>query len=188
MSKEYNKYLRGHRENVAHAFYWIRDNIPDILNGNTFNNIDYDYERQITANHDQSKSDFEEYAAYDEYFYGNDQSFDSKQNFNKAWLTHIHRNPHHWQYWVLHNDDPTEGMIIMDMPYNYILEMICDWWSFSFISGSLSEIFRWYNEHKNYMLLSDNTKKTVEYILQRIYDKINEYGGINKYENVDIYS
>lgn len=187
MSKEYNEYLNEHKGNVAKAFYWIRDNLPDLLNGSTFSNIDFDYERQITAEHDKSKSDFDEYGPYDDYFYGANPSYETKQEFNKAWIKHIHKNPHHWQYWVLHNDDPREGMIILDMPYNYILEMICDWWSFSFKINKLDEIFNWYNQHKNYILLSDLTKKNVEVILQKIYDKLVLEGEIIN-ENINIHS
>ena len=54
------------------------------------------------------------------------------------------------------------------MPYNYIIEMICDWWAFSWNSRNLNEIFDWYDEHKNYMKLSDATRKTVEDILSKI--------------------
>jgi hypothetical protein len=166
MSKEYNKYLDEHRANVTKAFYWMQTNLPDLLSGG------YDYERQITAAHDKSKSNFDEYQAYDDYFYGKDQSYEVKQAFNKAWLTHIHRNPHHWQYWILVNDDPNEGEVLIDMPYNYIIEMICDWWGFSFKQGKLDEIFNWYNEHKKYMKLSDKTKTKVEYILAEINKKL----------------
>lgn len=168
MSKEYNKYLQEHRANVAAAFNWIQQHMPELIYG------DYDLERQITADHDKSKSDVEEYKAYDDYFYGKDQSYSVKQKFNQAWLHHIHNNPHHWQHWVLNNDDPNEGTIFMDMPYNYILEMICDWWSFSFKQNKLDEIFNWYNERKNYIQLSDNTRTIVEDILRRIHVKINE--------------
>lgn len=166
MSKEYNEYLKEHRTNVAAAFYWIQKNLPDLLIGV------YDYERQITADHDTSKSDIEEYIAYDEYFYGKDKSYYAKQQFNKAWLRHIHNNPHHWQYWVLINDDPNEGEVLIDMPYNYIIEMICDWWSFSFKQDKLDEIFKWYSDHKIYIKLSDYTRKQVEGILREIYKKL----------------
>lgn len=166
MSKEYNKYLQEHRNNVAAAFYWIQDKLPELLKGNS------DYERQITAAHDKSKSNFGEYNAYDAYFYGKNQSFDVKQAFNKAWLSHIHSNPHHWQYWILVNDDPNEGEIILDMPYNYIIEMICDWWAFSFKQNKLDEIFNWYNDHKKYMKLSSDTRRHVEYILGEINKKL----------------
>lgn len=135
---------------------------------------DYDYERQITAAHDKSKSDPEEYKAYDDYFYGNDQSYAVKQEFNKAWLHHIHNNPHHWQYYILVNDDPNEAEVLIDMPYNYIIEMFCDWWSFGFKTNNMTSVFEWYNQHKSWMKLSDNTRTIVEDILRRIYVKINE--------------
>lgn len=96
------------------------------------------------------------------------------QDFNYAWLRHIHMNPHHWQHWVLINDDPTEGEKIMDMPYVYVVEMICDWWSFSFNKGNLDEIFSWYGEHDKYMKLSKNTRNTVEDILNKIKAKLEE--------------
>lgn len=169
MSKEYNAYLQEHKANVAAAFYWIKDNLPELLTGM------YDYERQITAAHDQSKSDWDEYMAYDEYFYGKDQSFYTKQEFNKAWLRHIHKNPHHWQHYILVNDDPKEAEVILDMPYNFIIEMICDWWSFSFKQNKLGEIFNWYNDHKQYMKLSDATRVIVERILMEINKKLSEY-------------
>lgn len=185
MSIEYNKYLEEHRASVAKAFYWILDNIPGVLGDDPL--VIKEYERQITANHDKSKSDPEEYDAYDEYYYGKDQSYNAKLNFDKAWLRHIHNNPHHWQYWILHNDDPLEGLTILDMPYKYIVEMICDWWSFGFRSGKLDEIFTMYNNHKDYIKLSDKTRKLVEYILKQIYDKLKESGDISN-ENSYIYS
>ena len=63
-------------------------------------------------------------------------------------------------------------MIILDMPYEYIIEMICDWWAFSWRNGDLTEIFDWYGKHKDYMKLSDKTRKTVEGILSKIKDKL----------------
>lgn len=87
-------------------------------------------------------------------------------------MRHIHVNPHHWQHWVLINDDPKQGTICLDMPYNYIIEMICDWWSFSFKTGNLSEIFNWYDERKTHILLSDDTRETVEDILGKIREKV----------------
>ena len=71
-------------------------------------------------------------------------------------------------------------MIIMDMPYNYIIEMICDWWAFSWVSGNLSEIFNWYDQHKDYMKLSDQTRKTVEDILSKIKEKLDDLDAASK--------
>lgn len=168
MSKEYNEYLVEHRANVGNAFYWIQNNLPGLLNG------DVELERQITADHDLSKSSLEEYKAYDDYFYGKNVSSAVKESFNKAWLMHIHSNPHHWQYWMLVNDDPKEGNILIDMPYNYILEMICDWWSFSFKQGNLYGIFDWYNERVDKIKISPKTKTQVKYILGEIHKKLEE--------------
>ena len=167
MSIQYDQYLDEHKDGVKKAYEWIKVFMPDLLQPG------YDYEWQILI-HDKSKQCTDEYLAYDDYFYGGNRSYKVVEEFNKAWLLHIHRNPHHWQHWVLINDDPKEGEIILDMPYNYIIEMICDWWSFSFRTGNLYEIFNWYDNHKDYMKLSDKTRKSVETILVMIKAKLDE--------------
>lgn len=171
MSKEYDLYLEQHKLNVRKGFYWIKENIPEAVNDYAWND---ELEQQICYNHDASKSEPDEYFAYDRYFYGNNRSSYVVDDFNHAWLRHIHRNPHHWQHWVLINDNPDEGEIILDMPYNYILEMVCDWWAFSWRSGNLTEIFNWYDQHKDYMKLSKNTRGTVDILLKRIKNKLDE--------------
>ena len=115
----------------------------------------------------------EEYGPYDEYFYGSKDNIDE---FNYAWLHHIHNNAHHWQYWVLVND---EGTVALDMPYNYIIEMILDWWSFSWKSNNLYEIFSWYEEHKKTMILNENTKIIVESILADMKEILDKQGKVS---------
>ena len=168
MSYQYDQYLAKHKENVKNGFDWIRDNLPELIDG--VSNLEW----QCCFAHDQSKSETDEYAAYDAYFYGNNKSYQVVQEYRKAWLLHIHRNPHHWQYWILINDDPKEGEILIEIPDNYILEMICDWWAFSWIKGDLHEVFKWYDEHKNYMKLHTNTRKKVEDILGKIKERLDE--------------
>lgn len=169
MSIQYDNYLKQHIENVGKGFDWINAYMPELLKGMQ-NEIEY----QCKFGHDQSKYDSDEYKAYDAYFYGGNRSYQVVQDFNYAWLRHIHQNPHHWQHWVLINDDPKEGEKLMDMPYNYIIEMICDWWAFSWARDNLYEIFNWYDAHKDYMKLSDKTRKTVEDILEQIKTKLDE--------------
>lgn len=168
MSYQYDQYLTKHKENVKNGFDWIRNNLPDMIKD--IPNLEW----QCCFAHDQSKSESDEYEAYDAYFYGNNKSYQVVQDYRKAWLLHLHRNPHHWQYWVLINDDPKEGEILIEMPINYIWEMICDWWAFSWAKGNLHEIFKWYDEHKKYMKLHTNTRKKVEDILGRIKEKLDE--------------
>ena len=168
MSYQYDIYLAQHKANVKKGFDWIHDNLPTII----ANSIEYggviDYEWQIGLNHDASKTDDDEYNAYDDYFYGNNRSFAVVQAFHKAWLFHIHRNPHHWQHWVLLHDEPDEPTECIEMPHNYVIEMICDWWAFSWKDDDRFEIFDWYKEHKNHIMLHKNTRKLVEHILDEI--------------------
>ena len=172
MSRQYDLYLEEHKANVRKSFEWIKENLPELIDPSKCKPHDVEY--QICFNHDASKTETDEYEAYDRYFYGGNRSYQCVQEFNYAWLRHIHRNPHHWQHWVLINDDPNEGEIIMEMPYGDILEMICDWWAFSWKSGNLREIFNWYDEHKDYMKLGDWTRVEVGVILAKINKKLEE--------------
>ena len=176
MSIKYDEYLEDHKENVRCAFNWIRENIPEVLR------TDEEYESTICWAHDESKTEPDEYYAYDKYFYGKNKSYAVVQDFKVAWLKHIHRNPHHWQHWVLINDDAEEGTVALEMPHVYIVEMICDWWSFSFKAGNLHEIFGWYKNHEKTMILADETRKTVEDILDKIKTKLDAMKD-NKEEN-----
>lgn len=169
MSKAYDNYLIEHKNNVNKGFFWMADYLTRIVA-----NIEPEIQNDIMYNHDLSKYEKDEYDAYDAYFYGGEKSEYVNNEFNRAWLLHIHRNPHHWQHWVLINDDPENGEIILDMPYGRIVEMICDWWSFSWKSENLFEIFDWYEKHKDYIKLSGNTRYTVESILELMKDKLEE--------------
>ena len=168
MSFQYDQYLAQHRSNVKRGYDWLCENLPDVVKDTL--NAGW----QTGFAHDRSKDESDEYNAYDAYFYGNNRSYEVVENYQKAWLLHIHRNPHHWQYWVLINDDPKEGEIVLEMPYDYIIEMICDWWAFSWAQEKLDEIFNWYKDHSKYMKLAPDTRKTVESILDKIKEKLNE--------------
>lgn len=165
MSQLYDDYLREHIANVGKAWVWMRDNlaVSPVLEAEVEN---------LVRMHDMSKTKSDEYRAYDDYFYGGNRSARVVRDFNKAWLKHIHRNPHHWQHWVLiHDDEPMEAL---EMPLEYVYEMIADWWSFSFKSGNLREIFLWYEKHGPGMILHPKTKNLVEDILGRIKDELDK--------------
>lgn len=169
MSHEYDLYLTQHKANVAKAFQWIRENLPELITDEAEN-----AEWLATFAHDASKTEPDEYAAYDAYFYGGNRSYAVVENFEKAFLRHLHRNPHHWQHWILPAYDDEKGSRVFEMEYRYILEMICDWWSFSWKTGKLDEIFGWYEERREHMQLGPETRKTVEDILDRIRTKLKE--------------
>ena len=176
MSYEYDAYLKTHKANVKRSYDWIRDNLPELICDSVEYNGTIDYEWQIGFAHDASKENPEEYGPYDAYFYGGNRSAKVVREYQYAWLNHVHFNPHHWQYWVLLDEDPREGVIALEMPYNYILEMICDWWSFCWSRGKLTDVFDWYEEHKEYMQLHPNTRKKVEHILMTIRKKLENDG------------
>ena len=171
MSAQYDAYLIVHKNSVRDAFEWMKEHIPQVLE-----DLDKTLDWDIGYYHDQSKYDDVEYRAYDEYFYGQRGSAAVKY-FEYAWLHHIHNNPHHWQYWVLMNDDEKDGTKALEMPPEYVIEMICDWWSFSFRSGDLREIFKWYDEHKTRIIFHEKTRKRVERVLGEIDKALKEIEG-----------
>lgn len=153
---------------VVRGFNWIYLNIPHVLDGiltDTYN---------VIRNHDKSKFESDEYIAYDKFFYGENRSVEIANEFQKAWLLHIHRNHHHWQHWILISDESEEGISCIEMPKHYAIEMICDWWSFSWNKNNLTEIFTWYDSHKKDIQLHSNTRKFVEYVLKEIQDRVDE--------------
>ena len=81
MSREYDLYLQEHKENVAKGFDWLHENLPEVLAGCIYG----DLEQQIRYHHDASKSNLDEYVAYDRYFYGGNRSYMVVQDFNYAW-------------------------------------------------------------------------------------------------------
>ena len=178
VKEQYDDYLSSHIGNVQKGYDWLKTNLPEVLDeGNYVEELFYygDLD-EIIASHDKSKGNdipdadayYDltcEYDAYAEYFYG-EKTPEVEQAFKRAWLSHIHHNPHHWQHWMLQNDE--DGLELLDMPYVFIIEMIADWWAFSWKSKNLYEIFNWYESHKKGILLSDKTRQTLETILRKI--------------------
>ena len=170
MSAQYDDKLKRHIANVRKAYFWIKKSLPEILLPG------YDYSWYIDF-HDDTKTVPDEYEAFDDYLFGK-RTKEVEQRYWRAKLEHRHRNPHHWEYWILYTSDgpPTA----LDMEYPYIIEMICDWWSFSWETGNLFDIFDWYDEHKKHMRMSKKTKKTVEDILAKLEERIIKVRGPRK--------
>lgn len=163
MSQAYDEYLHEHISNVNRAWWWLEDHgiIPPHMA----------YEAERLTLHDDSKYTAEEYDAYDDYFYGKEGRDEDDisvidASFDYAWLHHIHNNPHHWQYWVLINDD--DGTKALEMPESYAYEMLSDWFSFALKNGKPAEIFDWYDKHKDKMVLHPATKILIEEALEKM--------------------
>lgn len=167
MSLAYDEYLAEHIGNVNRGLHWMLDNLP--LTQEEKSAIET---AMVEFRHDESKYDSAEYNAYDQYFYGANRSYAVCEAFDYAWLHHIHHNPHHWQYWVLLEDDPETGVPFkaLRIPLSYIFEMIADWWTFSWRNNNLFEIFNWYADHRHKQYIHPESRKMLENILKKIWN------------------
>lgn len=113
--------------------------------------------------HDVSKFLPDEWFPYKNFFYG-EKTDETKQAFDEAWLRHIHRNPHHWQNYLLCEDS---GKIkILEMPLPVLLEMIADWRGVGKAQG-FDSVREWYKKNKDVMVLHQRTRVTVEHFLRQ---------------------
>ena len=158
MSKEYDQYLMNHKESVGRAYQWFKANMPEFVQQSMVGGMVLEeLEHQILVEHDASKTMFDEYQAYDRHFFADLPMDETLDEFNLAWLKHIHRNPHHWQHWVLPSGDLPD-IQALEMPQNYVLEMLCDWWSSSWRNYEPDRIFEWWGRHKGMMILHPKTQ------------------------------
>lgn len=143
--------------------------------------------------HDLSKFRPSEFIPYARYFYEADGSPRRRRDktgyyqaarsgddaFDRAWLLHQHRNPHHWQYWMLPLDDG--GVRSLPMPQEYVREMVADWCGASMAQGyggDIETIRSWYVEHKHLMTLNPETRWWVEMLLGLPLSDVNSDGSI----------
>jgi len=134
--------------------------------------------------HDLSKFRPSEFFPYANFFYGRPNSYweacskygcyeaapfgslpediiDTKFDF--AWLLHQKRNPHHWQWWILLEDDG--GTKILPMKDKYLVEMLCDWTGAGKAQGFGDNTKEWYLKNNSKMQLHPDTKKQIEQLL-----------------------
>lgn len=204
VSISYDEYLKKHRAGVASAKDFMLANFSEELNS-ILPELNTEVLNMLITHHDLTKYSPDEYGAYDRYFYRNDDSEDIQKEFDQAWLHHIRCNPHHWQHWVLIEDDSDsqEKLKPLPIPDNYILEMICDWWSFSWVKffseqddepnessftsydylqksfDNLYSIFDWYADHKDKIVVTNEVREKIEAILDLIQNKLDSINGGN---------
>jgi hypothetical protein len=151
--EEYKNYILEHKANVKKFADWLVENLPELFTEAT--DVETFYE--VIEEHDASKFSEEEFEPYAQKWFNNSGK---TPEYDEAWKHHWMNNEHHPEFWLGE-----------DMPYIYILEMICDWGSFSIKSGNMRELSNFYynkakdDEEKN---LSDATKEIIEDILEKI--------------------
>lgn len=78
--------------------------------------------------HDLSKYSLVEFCAGVKYFQGFRSPINQEKEvkgYSLGWLHHKGRNKHHWEYW-LDNGSDGEPIKALEMPVNYVVEMVCD--------------------------------------------------------------
>ena len=86
-----------------------------------------------------------------------------KAAFDRAWLHHQHRNPHHWQHWVLRNDNGNTDLL--QMPESFVREMVADWLGAGRAITGKWDVWAWYAKNCNKIMLNAQTAMLVEHIL-----------------------
>jgi hypothetical protein len=109
--------------------------------------------------HDISKFLPDEFFPYMNYFYGAvktpEEKDKTKKKFNVAWLKHQHRNKHHWQYWILKNDQ--KGWEAIEIPERNLQELVCDWVGAGKAIHGKNDVIKWYEENsRNFIIESDS--------------------------------
>lgn len=77
--------------------------------------------------HDLSKFSPVEFIESVKYYNGERSPIDickEKNGYSMAWFNHRGRNKHHYEYWIDYLDKGGEPIL---MPYEYAVEMVCDW-------------------------------------------------------------
>lgn len=158
--KSYKDYLDYHVSKVQSAFFNILYPVlaDEGINEGVLQEIIYNLER-----HDRSKYINPEYEPYSRHFIDPKGFPKTSPEYVHAWNHHQKSNPHHWQYWVLLNDIDVPIINPIDMPLQYIIEMLCDWQAASqyYSEGKLTA-YDWYISQKDNMHLSSNTRELVE--------------------------
>jgi hypothetical protein len=79
--------------------------------------------------------------------------------FDKAWLHHQHRNPHHWQHWLLREDDG--DLKALRMPPKLVKEMVADWMGAGRAITGKWDCAAWYADNAHKMVLHLQTRTEV---------------------------
>ena len=121
---------------------------------------------ELVANHDESKWGMDEFPYYARQFHGDKGDPDG---FARAWLHHIHHNPHHWQHWIFPDGFTPKGSSVengvVEMPYRYTVEMVADWLGASMAYTNSWDMTDWLVANMERITLHSRTAAFVRDIL-----------------------
>lgn len=118
--------------------------------------------------HDWSKFTRAEWTPYVHSFYRKDLrgSPAVSDAFDRAWLHHQHVNKHHWQHWLLQEDDG--DVKCLPMPEKYIREMVADWMGAGRAITGKWDITEWYGKNYGKIRLEHHTRNWVNHLISTV--------------------
>ncbi len=128
--------------------------------------------------HDLSKFSYSEFFVGAKYYQGT-RSPNNKERelygYSSAWLHHKGRNRHHYEYWTDYSSRSELGIVFVEMPKRYVVEMVMDRIAASKVynKGTYQDgdPLRYYQLGKGRTLMHEETKKLLEEILQLLAHK-----------------
>jgi len=128
--------------------------------------------------HDLSKFLPDEFFPYANFFAGNKKPVRDKTGYYKptdtgdpafdlAWLRHQKRNDHHWQWWLLPEDEG--GVKTLEMSEEARLEMLADWRGAGKAQGK-PDTTAWYEANRHKMQLGPETRAWIDRVLGGTYN------------------
>ena len=135
--------------------------------------------------HDLSKYGVTEFCSSARYFQGSRSPIDAEKEdigYSMAWQHHKGHNPHHWEYWI--DNVGTKRNNPIKIPYEYAVEMVCDWVGASIVYSKNSCDFdkpypapyEYYKAHRNERIFHPDTEKLLEHFLSIVSNQgVNEF-------------
>jgi len=135
--------------------------------------------------HDASKVRPSEWFPYVAYFYGPEptgaprgqhdrpnraanaahEKRERQAAFDRAWLAHQHRNPHHFQHHILRGDDGTT--VALPMPEPLVREMVADWAGAGRAITGKWDVETWYEANYDRIVLDASARHLVDLMLSQ---------------------
>ena len=132
--------------------------------------------------HDLSKFSPTEFFESVKYYQGNRSPNDAEREdkgYTSAWLHHKGRNKHHLEYWIDYSVDKTKGIVGMEMPKKYVIEMFCDRIAACKIYNkenyNESQPLEYYRRGRSGKLLHPNSQALLEKYLEMLAEKGEKY-------------
>lgn len=135
--------------------------------------------------HDLSKYGITEFIPSARYFQGNRSPIEVEKDlkgYSLAWQHHKGHNPHHWEYWI--DSIGTYENIPIEIPYSYMIEMICDWIGAGIVYSKnkcdfnkpYPEPYNYYKRYLDERIFHPQTQRDIEEFLDTI-----EIEGVNAF-------